>query len=178
MPDETPSKSPEASARFPNVDRLIDLGSGKSPDPPKEPGEKPLWKLLLQLRPFLPYLARLVPMLEFAVGPLQNAGMSSDVRKAVAQAVAESTERLESSQRDLSAAVTAALENQSLDLKRIEEELTRIGQLSEKFAAAQVSLAEDLKVLTRLIRVAAIGGAILLVALIVMGAVLLTRVAH
>ena len=77
-----------------------------------------MWKLLLQLRPFLPYLARMVPILDVVAGPLQSAGVSSDIRKAVAQSMADSTvirleselqAELQSGQRDLDA-VTSALE--------------------------------------------------------------------
>ena len=94
-----------------------------------------MWKLLLQLRPFLPYLARLVPMLEMAVGPLQSAGMSSDIRKAVAGSIADSTAKIESIQRDLGTAFTSAFDRQSAQLTRLEDELTRLRQASEKFAA-------------------------------------------
>lgn len=174
---EAPAQFPNPT-HFPNVDRLIELGSDKDEKgsaEPKEPQEKSLWKLLLQLRPLLPYLARLVPVLDVAVAPLQNAGLSSDVRNAVAKSMADSTAKLQSAQRELSSAVTSALDEQSLALKHLEDELTGLREASEKFAAAQASLAEDLRSLTRLLQIAALGGAILLVALIVMSAVLLTR---
>lgn len=176
MPDKKPTA--EAPAQFPNVDRLIELGSGKDEKGPadsKEPREKSLWKLLLQLRPLLPYLARLVPILDVAVAPLQNAGLSSDVRNAVAKSMADSTAKLQSAQRELSSAVTSALDQQSVALKQLEDELTGLRQASEKFAAAQAGLAEDLRSLTRLLKIAALGGAILLVAVIVMTAILLAR---
>src|ERR1700758_4372727 len=158
MPDQKPTAPPKAPS--PNL---------------KEARDKSMWKLLLQLRPFLPYLARLVPMLEMAVGPLQSAGMSSDIRKAVAGSIADSTAKIESIQRDLSAAVTSAFDRQSAQLTRLEDELTRLRQASEKFGAAQADAARDLKSLTRLFQIAALGGAMLLMALIVMAAFLLTH---
>ena len=185
MPDQKPTAPAAAPVSFPNVDRLIDLASDKdkkgSADR-KEPQEKSVWKLLLQFRPFLPYIAKLVPMLDVAVGPLQSAGLASDVRKAVAESMAESGAKLQSilqsglqsAQRDINT-VTTALDRQSSQLERLEQELTRLGQASEKAAAAQVSLGNDLRSLTRMIQMAVIGGATLLVALIVIAAILLTH---
>ena len=167
-----------SSGQFPSVDRLIELASDKD-DPgaanPKEAREKSMWKLLLQLRPFLPYLARLVPMLDVAVGPLQSAGISSDVRKAVAQSMAESAANLQPIQRALNTA-TSALDQQSAQLKALEDELARLQQASEKAAAAQLSLSNDLRSLTRLIQIAGLGGIALLIALIVMAAILLAHI--
>ena len=168
-----------SSGQFPSVDRLIELASDKD-DPgaanPKEARKKSMWKLLLlQLRPFLPYLARLVPMLDVAVGPLQSAGISSDVRKAVAQSMAESATNLQSIQRGLNTA-TSALDQQSAQLKALEDELARLQQASEKAAAAQLSLSNDLRSVTRLIQIAGLGGIALLIALIVMAAILLAHI--
>ena len=167
-----------SSGQFPSVDRLIELASDKD-DPgaanPKEAREKSMWKLLLQLRPFLPYLARLVPMLDVAVGPLQSAGISSDVRKAVAQSMAESAANLQSIQRGLNTA-TSALDQQSAQLKALEDELARLQQASEKAAGAQLSLSNDLRSLTRLIQIAGLGATALLIALIVMAAILLAHI--
>ena len=180
------------------VDRLMELASEsksdkkapekKSPNLPEpldipdagtqESRENPMWKILLQLRPFLPYLARMVPLLDVAVGPLQSAGLSSDVRKAVAQSVAESTAKIQSLQRDLNTAVSSAIEEQSLQLTRLEEELTRVRQISDRFATAQVSIAEDLDRLGKLARISALGLGVLLVALIAMTAILLARLPH
>ena len=171
MPQEKSSPSAEAPERFPTVDRLIELasdedkkGSPKALGEPKEAREKSMWKLLLQLRPFLPYLARLVPILDVVAGPLQSAGVSNDIRKAVAQSMADSTVRLESvleaelqsGQRDLNA-VTSALEQQSAHLERLEDELTRVRLASEKFAAAQADVARDLGRLSKLASLSAAG---------------------
>jgi hypothetical protein len=185
MPDQKPTASPEAPERFPNVDRLMELGSGKDKNRsanPKEPREKSMWKLLLQLRPFLPHLARLVPMLDMVVGPLQSAGMSSDVRKAVAESMADSTAKLQSiqqsMQRDLTATVTSALEQQSDQLKRLEDQLSRLPQASDKFAASQAEIALELERLGKFARLSAAGLGILLVAIIVMTAILVARLSH
>jgi hypothetical protein len=194
--DAKPLKSGPATGRrssYANVDRMIDLAdksdkkmaelpprgpeiSGDAPDLPKEdqPKDKTLWKLLLQLRPFLPYLARRVPVLDVVLGPLQNASLSHEVKESIAQSAA----KIQSIQRDLSAAVTSAVEQQAVQLKRLEEEVMRLCETAEIQARAQTLLVEDLRSLGRLFRFAIIGGAILLIALIGMSASLLARIAH
>jgi hypothetical protein len=183
MPDEKSKPPAKASAEYPHVDRLIELGSDKDdkdsedPTPPdsREPREKSLWKLLLQLRPFLPYLTRLVPVLDVVAAPLQNAGMASDVRKAVAQSMADATAKLESTQRELRTALTSALDQQTLQLKRLDEELTRLRQASEKVATAQADVVRDLDRLGKLARLYVAGLGVMLLALIVMTGVLLAH---
>lgn len=189
--DAKPLKSGAATARQPshaNVDQLIDLASDKSDkkvaelprtdpadsrDDLETPKDKSMWKLLLQLRPFLPYLTRLVPVLDIALGPLQHAGMSHEVRESIAQ----STAKIQSMQRELSAAVTSAVEVQAVQLKQLEEEMTRLRETAEIQARAQTLLVEDLRSLGRLVRFALIGGAIGLLALIAMSAILLMQAA-
>jgi len=189
--DAKPLKSGSGAVRQPshaNVDRLIELASDKSDkkiaelprsagedsrDDLDQPKDKSMWKILLQLRPFLPYLARLVPVLDVALGPLQQAGMSHEVRESIAQ----STAKIQSIQRDLSAAVTSAVEQQAVQLTRLEEEVTRLRETAEIQARAQTMLVEDLRSLGRLLRFALIGGAIGLVALIAMSAILLMQAA-
>jgi hypothetical protein len=129
-----------------------------------------MWKILLQLKPFLPYLARLVPLLDIAVGPMQNAALSNEIR----EAIAASTAKIQAIQRD----VNAVAQDQALQLKRLEEEIIRLRDASEKYTAAQASLVEDVQQVNKLILWSAAGLGMLLVVLIVMTAVLLSRVAH
>ena len=182
--DAKPLKSAPSTARQPshaNVDRLIDLASDKKsaelsrndPDAAEQTKDKSMWKILLQLRPFLPYLARMVPGLDIALGPLQHAGMSHEVRESIAQ----STAKIQSLQRELSAAVSSAVEVQEVQLKRLEEEITRLRETAEIQARAQTLLVEDIRSLGRLFRFALIGGAIGLVTLIVMSVFLLMQAA-
>jgi len=193
VPSSHPSPHPSADPNpYPNVDRLIELPSDKTPaglaapadrdDPgageapensPKPSDDKPVWKILLQLKPFLPYIpyiARLVPLLDVALGPVQNAALSNEVRQAIAQSVV----KIQTIQRDVSTAV----QDQAVQMARIEEEITRLRQASEKYAEAQAHIAEELGTLGTLIRLSAAGLAILLIALIVMTGVLLAHMAH
>jgi hypothetical protein len=176
-PLKTRESSPSAYA---NVDRMMDLASEPQKGelrPPEisadQPKDKTMWKIFLQLRPFLPYLARLVPVLDVALGPLQTAGMSHEMKETIAQ----STAKIQSIQRDLSTAVTTAVEQQAVQLKRLEEEMIHLREAAEIQVRAQTVLAEDLRSLARLFRYALIGGAILLASLIVMCGLLLTQAA-
>ncbi len=184
----TPGSARPASANsaFSNVDRLIELASDKKPsaltakgDPakdnsgksdPKHSKDTPMWKILLQLKPFLPYLARLVPLLDVALGPVQNAALSNEVRAAVT----ETATKIQAIQSDVSAAV----QEQVLQLKQLEEALIRLRDASEAQAAAQTSLAHDLTSVRKLVALSAAGLGILLIALVVMTAVVLAHLPH
>jgi len=175
MNDEKPAKPARADEAanphpaFPHVDRLIELASDDKPAEilipleAKNSKENPMWKVLLQLKPLLPHFTRLLPLLDVALGPVQNAGLSNEVRQTVA--------KIQAIQRDLN----IAAQDQSLQLKLLEEELTRLREASEKQAVAQTRLAEGVESLAELVRIAGIGLGLLLVALIVMTAVLLAR---
>jgi hypothetical protein len=175
MNDEKPASACKASqpnSAFSQVDRLIELASDNrpaeilTPEEARNSKENPMWKVLLQLKPLLPHLTRLLPLLDVALGPLQNAGLSNEVRQTVA--------KIQAIQRDLNIAV----QDQALQLKLLEEELTRLSDTSEKQAVTQTKLAEGVESLTGLVRIAGIGLGVLLVTVIVMTAVLLARVAH
>src|SRR5271156_2120870 len=178
MNDEKPAKPAKAgeaanpNPAYPRVDWLIDLASDDKPaeilipEQANNSKENPMWKVLLQLKPLLPHLTRLLPLLDVALGPLQNAGLSNEVRQTVA--------KIQAIQRDLNIAV----QDQALQLKLLEEELTRLSDTSEKQAVTQTKLAEGVESLTGLVRIAGIGLGVLLVTVIVMTAVLLARVAH
>lgn len=175
-----------ANAPHANVDRLIELASDKKPsalatkgDPAKDKSgnsgpnlseDKPMWKILLQLKPLLPYLTRLLPLLDLGLIPAQNAGLSNEVR----QAVTQTTAKIQAIQSEVSAAV----QEQALQLKQLEEELTRLLDASEKHAAAQAGLARELASTRKLVSLSAAGLGVLFIALIVMTAVILGRLPH
>ncbi len=178
MNDEKPAKrarsgeAANSNPAFANVDRLIELASDNKPaeilipEKARNFKENSMWKLLLLLKPLLPHLARLVPLLDIGLGPVQNAGLSNEVRQTVA--------KVQEIQRDL----TTAVQDQALQLKLLEEELTRLSNASEKQAAAQTELVEGVESLAKIVRVAGVGLGLLLVALIVMTAILLAHMAH
>ena len=173
-----------AKGTYASVDRLMELASDKKPEVPPEAklpeeSEDPqkdssMWKILLQIKPFLPYLARLVPVLDVVVGPLQSAGLSHEVK----QSIAQSAVKIQNIQRDLTDAVTSAIDEQAVQLTRLEEEITRLRDAAEKQTRAQTQLAEELESVSKLIRISAVGLGILLVAVIVMTGILLAHTTH
>ena len=173
MNDEKPAKprraQEAASSLHPNVDRLIELASDDKPAEILSPEEatdskgKPMWKILLQLKPLLPYLARLLPLLDIGIIPAQNAGLSNEVRQAIA--------KIQTIQRD----VDIAVQDQVVQLKRLEQELARLRDASETYAQAQEKLGQEVQSIAKLVRIAGIGLAILLLVLVVMTGMLLIR---
>jgi len=145
------------------VDRLIALaqqkparpGGGASDEPTeletvplglpsaRELEHNPMWKALLQFRAFLPYIARL---LEMSSPPQQSTAVSTELRNEVRQSVGA----LEASHRDLRLAV----QDQTLEMKRIEESVTRTREASERNAAEVTELAEDVRSMRSLVKVA------------------------
>ena len=145
------------------VDRLIALaqqkparpGGGASDEPTeletvplglpsaRELEHNPMWKALLQFRAFLPYIARLLEM----SSPLQQStAVSTELRNEVRQSVGA----LEASHRDLRLAV----QDQTVEIKRIEESITRTREASERNAVEVTELAEDVRSMRSLVKVA------------------------
>jgi hypothetical protein len=109
----------------------------------RELEHNPMWKALLQFRAFLPYIARL---LEMSSPTQQSTGLSTEVRNEMRQSVGA----LEASQRDLRLAV----QDQTVEMKRIEESVTRTREASERNAAEVTELAEDVRSMRSLVKVA------------------------
>jgi len=164
-------ESTRPNPAYANVDRLIELASDDksvdilSPEEATDSKGNTMWKILLQLKPLLPYLTRLVPLLDIVV-PVQNAALSNEVRQDMT--------KIQTLQQEVSITV----QDQSLQLKRIEEELIRLRDASQRHTLVQADLAEDLESVAKVARLVGIGLAILLGALIVMTGVLLVRITH
>jgi hypothetical protein len=181
-----PASGGNASA----VDRLIELASDKKPaakqtevlalnepnlsenrgEPfngePKDADESAMWKVLLQFKSVLPYVSRLLPLLDLGIGQAQNAGVSNELRQNVTS--------IQTGQRD----VRIAVQDQALQLKRVEEQLARMREASEKNVYEQTELVEDVKSIGNLVRAVGAGLAVLLVILILMVGALLAHVSH
>ncbi|MGB9029677.1 MAG: hypothetical protein WCC27_06115 [Acidobacteriaceae bacterium] len=145
------------------VDRLIALaqqkpgrpGAGASDDATemetlslglpsaRELEHNPMWKALLQFRAFLPYIARL---LEMSSPTQQSTAVSTELRNEMRQSAGV----LEASQRDLRLAV----QDQTVEIKRIEESITRTREASERNAVEVTELAEDVRSMRSLVKVA------------------------
>jgi hypothetical protein len=111
----------------------------------RELEHNPMWKALLQLRAFLPYIARFVEM--STPPPSQpSTALTTELRSEMRQSVSA----LESSHRDLRLAV----QDQTVEIKRIEESMTRAREASERNALEVTELAEDVRSMRSLVKVA------------------------
>jgi hypothetical protein len=108
----------------------------------RELEHNPMWKTLLQLRAFLPYIAKL---LEMSSPSQQSTALSTELRSEVRQSVGA----LESSHRDLRLAV----QDQTVEIKRIEENLTRTREATERNTLEVSEVAEDIRSMRSLVKV-------------------------
>jgi hypothetical protein len=165
FPEEVPNPAHEAA-----VSRLIELASEEKPqsntalalEAPKEPGRNSMWKILLQLKPLLPYLTRLLPLLELVgVGQQQNAGLTHELR--------ESVSGMQTSQSGL----RAAIDEQAFQLKQLEDQLLRTRELTEK---TSLMVAGKIESLSKQMWIIGAALAVLLVILIAMVGAILSHV--
>ena len=94
-----------------------------------------MWELLLQLRVLLPYLARLVPLLDR--GLLKSPSESPELSKGIIE--------MRTGQRDLE----VQARNQALQLERIEEQMGRLRVVQENSIEESRKLFADLQALRR-----------------------------
>lgn len=186
--DVSAHASEHVSGHASEIDRLIQLASEEKPerqsaeraaqlvtvpDPkidskvePKNREENAMWNALLQLKVLLPYLSRLLPLLGVELGHAQNSSFTNELR--------EDVNGMRTAQRDLQ----GSIQEQTLQLKRVEEQLVRVREASEKNAREHAELVEDVKSIGNLVRVVAAGLGILLVVLIVMVGILMAHMLH
>ena len=107
----------------------------------RELEHNPMWKALLQLRAFLPYVARL---LEMSSPSQHSTALTTELRSEMRQTVGA----LESSNRDLRLAV----QDQTVEIKRIEEAVTKSREASERNALEVTELAEDVRSMRSLVK--------------------------
>jgi len=169
------------------VDRLIELASYGKPteqeidetieqthhsllhEEPQKLAPRPMWKTLGQLKTLLPIAAKLLPLLEIG-GVRLHAPTSVSIPKELTDGVAE----VQSSHRELRRIV----QEQTVELKRLDEQLTRIRATTEKNVREHLGLVEDVKsIRTLALTISGILG-VLLIALIVMVGLLLSHQAH
>lgn len=94
-----------------------------------------MWELLLQLRVLLPYLARLVPLLDRGV--LKSPSDSPELSKGIIE--------MRTGQRDLE----VQARNQALQLERIEQQMGRLRVVHENSVEESRKLFADLQSLRR-----------------------------
>lgn len=131
----------------------------------RELEHNPMWKALLQFRAFLPYIAKL---LEMSSPSQPSTALTTDLRNEVRQTVST----LESSHRDLRLAV----QDQTIEIKRIDENLTRAREATERNALEVSEVAEDVRSMRSLVKVTLSVLVLLFVALIGLVVFLLFRI--
>ena len=138
----------------------LDETAVDAPPPPIDPAEKgslrSMWELLMQLRVLLPYLTRLVPLLDR--GLLKAAPDLSEFRKEL--------QDVHTGNRDLG----TQIRNQALQMERIEEQLLRVREIGERTQKESSELSVELRSLTGWVRALAALTALVLLALIVVAA--------
>ena len=120
-------------------------------------------KTLLRLGSVLPWLLRVLPMLEGNVGKDQTTGLSHEVRHEVADL------------RLVQYELRTAVQDQSLQLKRVEDQLTRIRQSLEPDSSERSGLDATVKSTVKLVRLMGMGVGALLLVLIVMVAIIMAH---
>ncbi len=175
-----------SKARVSEIDRLIELASDEKPRPSivteiprnnqhslspedqKDPGPS-MWRVLLQLRVLLPYLSRVLPLLERSVlgtnvlssgGSVQHKIDTTHLDKGLAA--------LEDTQKDLG----VQLKNQAQEIKFLQEQVGWLSKSLEKDAQRQEEILESVGSLRRLLMIWAV---ITLVAVGALAAVILLR---
>jgi DNA repair exonuclease SbcCD ATPase subunit len=196
------SKASRATAPESEVDRLIRLASDEkqpatgmalelpapveaaSPLEAKEieikSADRPgMWKALQQLKAILPYVSRLLPLLDARFLPLLELlgaghGHSAEVPKELRERI-ESIHAAQQELRTASQNQAADLNNQAVDLKKLENQIEQLWAASRQSERGQTELAESLRSTRRLIGLIGAGLGILAIILIVLVSVFLTH---
>jgi hypothetical protein len=149
------------------------MAKNRTPEPATQPAQpslalektqkgapRSMWELLLQLRVLLPYLTRLLPLIDrgFSAGP-----DLSEVTKGMAE--------VRTSGRDLE----VQARNQALQLERIEQQMSRLRVAQENSIEESRQLLAEVRLLRIWVLRAAIVTLALLLATVVMVTVLLMR---
>ena len=166
-------------------DRLIEMAQQKASEPKLLPEPEPelikkqrtgISQKLGRLKPLLPILSGSLRMVDHgavqALAQLLNlvdggGSTSSAVNEELHSGLAE----IQTSHRELRLQV----QDQTVEMKRIEEQITLLRRTAEQNATEHTELVEDVKALNNLVRTIGAGLAILLIVLITLTALLLSH---
>jgi hypothetical protein len=115
----------------------------------RQMSQDPMWKTLVQFKGWLPVVTSLLPVLDMASGR-SGSGDSSEIK--------DTMDGLLVSHRD----VRATLQNQTTELKRVEEEVAKLRDAADKTAFEQSTMSEDVRSMQRLVKSASLYVGILL----------------
>jgi ABC-type transporter Mla subunit MlaD len=173
-----PAKKPHEIAG----DSLIELAQKKVPEKAQLPApeeSKPrvsFAQKLGKLKPLLPILSGGLRMIDH--GAVQALAQVLNVIGGTGPAQTAAHEELEHALAEMDAShreLRLTVQDQSVELKRIEDQLALVRQTAERSATAHEELAEDVKSLSNLVRTVGAGLAILLILLIILTGFLLVR---
>ncbi|HVJ06866.1 MAG TPA: hypothetical protein VM554_00630 [Acidisarcina sp.] len=130
----------------------------------KEDKNPSMWRSLLQLRVLLPYLSRLVPLLDGTAH--QPSTQSHELQHGLAEVQSGHKE------------IRGQLLEQTVQLKRVEEQLERLRETTERNTLEQQELIEDLKSFGGTLKAVTIAAMLLLLANGGLVVYLLVRLRH
>jgi len=170
----------KTSTKVSEIDRLIELASDQAPrssavtelpennhpslslEGQKDPSPS-MWRVLLQLRVLLPYLARVLPLLERGVlGTNVLANAASGVTRVDTSHYDQGIAELEGHHRDLS----LQLKGQTAEIKFLQEQIGWLSKSQEKDTERREELAASIASLRRLVMTLGVILVILVAALI------------
>ena len=130
------------------------------------------WKTMLRLGSVLPWVARALPALESgALGG--EPGLPGVANAAGTTGVAQETRQDVAGLRLVQYEIRTTVQDHSMQLKRMEEQLTRVRESMDSRSSEDAEVAENLRAMTKLIRMAGVGLGALLLVLIVLVIVML-----
>ncbi len=161
---ETEEVASDAAGEGDRAEKFAMHGHGLDPEFLKEIEERPerwnaAWKAMMRLGSMMPWLSRFSPMFE---GGEQSA-LSKEVRHEV------------SGLRLLQYEIKTTIQDHSLQLKRLEDELTKVRESVESDSTDGARVMESMKSTARLVRMVGIGIGALLLVLILMIAIMMAH---
>lgn len=130
----------------------------------KEDKSPPMWRVLLQLRVLLPYLSKLVPLLDGSAQ--QNTAQVHEMQHGLTE--------MQTGHRE----IRTQLQDQTVQMKRVEEQLERLRDTTERNTLEQQELIEDLKSFAGTFKAIAVIGLLLVLANTGLLVYLLVRLRH
>lgn len=169
-PEPAPAAVAEPEEEESQLEAIPVYSDGGMPELPSlaELEHNPVWKALVQFRALIPYVTRLLDMSSQIGGHAQpnSTALSNELKQIVGD--------LHTSHHDLRLAV----QDQTVQMKRLEEELTRSREAAERNAYEQTEMVEDMKSIHTLARKATWIVISLVSVLILLVVWLLIRVPH
>lgn len=165
---EAPDKTPAAQEAKPEMKRQLPL-----PEDPGEMGQPPegwmsAWRTLLRLGSVLPWVAKALPMLESASLGEQQAGSGAGISGVIGISGIQEMRHDVSGLRLVQYEIRTTVQDHSMQLKRMEEQLGRVRESLETKQSDSSEVAESVRSMSKLIRIGGIGLGGLLVVLIVL----------